>query len=158
MNIGIWESLPLMESRLRGLFARQGLDPRQITRARDAGQDLILSDREPFWGHLLPPADLYLISGLLLPRTLPEEGLVLSGGMGQEDAVTLSSIGEERAMLCLQREITLGGRVVGPFENRIPFDRNFNLYKNLAMGFALSLAQIFREEERGCDTVPLEFG
>jgi hypothetical protein len=50
-------------------------------------------------------------------------------------------------MLCLQREIFLKNTFIGPFERAVPYDRNYNLYKNLAAGFALALTLIFREEE-----------
>ena len=50
-------------------------------------------------------------------------------------------------MLCLQQEIRLGGRNIVPFEKKVVFNRNFSLYKNLATGFALSLARILFTEE-----------
>lgn len=50
-------------------------------------------------------------------------------------------------MLCVQQEIFLRGKNIVPFERKVRFDRNFSLYKNLATGFALSLAQILFTEE-----------
>ena len=50
-------------------------------------------------------------------------------------------------MLWVQQEICLNGKSILPFEKKVRFDRNFSLYKNLATGFALSLAQILFTEE-----------
>lgn len=148
MKIGISEPFPLLEYRLKDLYERHQLPhPPRAARETDEGFDLILSDRNFFDSQSLPHAALYLISGEILPKCLPEEGLVITGGMNSGDTVTLSSIGEDRAMLCLQREISLGNVFIGPFERAVPYDRNYNLYKNLAAGFALALTLFFREEE-----------
>ena len=148
MKIGILEPFPLLESRLQALFESSLLPspPRDAENTEDFF-DLILSDRNYFDDKSLPPASLYLISGEILPESLPESGLVITGRMNSSDTVTLSSIGEDRAMLCLQREIFLNNTFIGPFERAVPYDRNYNLYKNLAAGFALALTLIFREEE-----------
>ncbi len=148
MKIGISEPIPLLENRIRFLFRDFPLwEPPYSATAENAPFDVILWDRNRFDAQNLPKSSLYLISGEILPQALPEEGLVITGGMGIEDTVTFSSIGEDRAMLCLQQEIPVGERFIAPFEISVPFDRNYNLYKNLAAGFCLALTLMIREEE-----------
>ena len=74
-------------------------------------------------------------------------GVFLTGGMRNFDPVTFSSIGDDTAMLCLQQEIFWKGKSVVPFEKKVPFDRDFSLYKNLAASFAFCLAEaLFLED------------
>lgn len=78
---------------------------------------------------------------LCLPISI--EGLkarsVVSCGMLLKDSVTLSSIGEEKAMLCLQRNVDFFGVILQPFEKSIPFDRSLSIYRNVSIAFLLLL-------------------
>ena len=67
--------------------------------------------------------------------------------MASEDDVLLSSIGENSALICIQQELFHEGRVFLPSEQKIPFDRNFSVYKNLAAGFATVAAKFILGED-----------
>jgi hypothetical protein len=109
--------------------------------------DLVLSDK-PYLPD--PPyfrTFLCLIPGSAEPVLPIPHSILLRGGMNQEDPVTFSSIGDDTAMLCLQQEIFLMGKSIVPFEKKVPFDRNFSLYKNLASSFTFSLTELMFAEE-----------
>ena len=147
MNIAISEHLPILENLLRKQLSTMPTGRIHVEKAtRNGNYSLLLSDRSDLPREGFLRAELILVPGGFdfLQRT---EAVVLTGGMNREDAVSFSSIGEKRAMLCLQREIALEGTFIGPFEKSVPFDRNYTLYKNLAVGFALSLADILLREE-----------
>lgn len=149
VKIALMEHLPILET---FLIETAGKSPFQknLTIEKvspDETYDLILSDLSWYSPKGFSAASMILIPSYAHVIAPPENGLLLTGGMNQADPVTLSSIREDRAMLCLQQEISLFGNSVYPFEKPIPFNRSFSLYKNLAVGFALSLAeQIFGED------------
>ena len=150
MNIAFSEPYPILYrewKRRRELFSR-GNRIRLCSAEHCRRADLILSDRNSFRASLLPLGELYLVSGEAFIEEAPAEGILLTGGMSRWDAVTFTSIGEERAMICLQREVTLLGRSVFPFEKPVFYDHRLRLYRNLALGFSLALAeQLLGEEE-----------
>lgn len=148
MRIGLLETVPILREKLKSeriLYPFGGKIIAESAR-RDVRYDLILSDKKHF--HRLPyQASVFLIPGIADPLMIPSRGILLTGGMSHSDSVSFSSIGEEEALLCVQQEIRLGGRNIVPFEKKVVFNRNFSLYKNLATGFALSLAEILFTEE-----------
>jgi hypothetical protein len=149
MKILCSESFPLMETYLHECL-REFSWGKQICVEKSAPHkhcDLLLSDRTFFCGAEEPTTALTLIPGSCRVTDPPKDGLLLVCGMAPQDPVTLSSIGEDRAMLCLQQEISLFGCNVGPFESKIPFDRRYSLYKNLAVGLALYLAELLIRKE-----------
>ena len=114
---------------------------------RGNSYDLVLWDKNFLPENLSFQSEIFLVPGSARISALPRIGQVLTGGMNREDAVSFSSIGEEEALLCLGQEIFFQKRSIVPFEQKVSFDRNFSLYKNLATGFALSLlTQVFTEE------------
>ena len=146
MKIGLWETFPLMESllsQIAPLFPLAG--SLEVGRwEKNESYHIFLTDRA------LPPSASSEI--ILIPSSSERlwrdfSGQVITGGMGSSDPVTFSSIGEDRALLCLQQEILFCGREIVPFERPVPFRRNFSLYKNLAVTFALSLTEILFGEE-----------
>lgn len=148
MRIGLLETVPVLREKLKSeriLYPFGGKIVVESAR-RDARYDLILSDKK-YLSHLPYHANVFLIPGIGDSPVTSIHGIVLTGGMSHSDSVSFSSIGEEDAMLCVQQEIRLGGRNVVPFEKKVRFNRNFSLYKNLATGFALSLAEILFTEE-----------
>ncbi len=148
MKIGLLESVPILSEKLKSeriLYPFGGKIVVENVR-RSVRYDLILSDKKHF--HQLPyQASVFLIPGASDSLAIPSRGILLTGGMSHSDSVSFSSIGEEEAMLCVQREIHLRGHSIVPFEKKVRFNRNFSLYKNLATGFALSLAEILFTEE-----------
>ena len=148
MRIGLMEAVPILYEKLKSeriLYPFGGKIIVENAR-REISYDLILSDKKhlrqiPFC------ANVFLIPGIADSPLLPTRGILLTGGMSHADSVSFSSIGEEDAMLCLQREIRLMERNIEPFEKKVRFNRNFSLYKNLASGFVLSLAEILFTEE-----------
>ncbi len=149
MNIALAEHIPILEHSLKQKLHSFPFSSRiHLERATQGKEyDLILSDLDYLSDSWRFSSDLFLVPGRVGNRRFSVEGTVLTGGMNPADPVTFSSIGEDRAMLCLQQEIPFAGRNIGPFEKPIEFDRNFSLYKNLAMGFALALAEIWFGEE-----------
>lgn len=149
MRIGLLENLPILREKLKAeriLYPYGGKIIVESVR-RGAHYDLILSDKS-YLPRVFPcEATVLLVPGGAVIGSVPKEGILLTGGMALSDTVSFSSIGEEDAMLCVQREICLLGRNIVPFETKVRFDRNFSLYKNLATGFALSLARILFTEE-----------
>lgn len=146
MKIGLWETFPILEGLLKEMAPCFSLPSSLALFSLRTGEryHLLLTDR----AHLPPAqADCILIPGRREAPILSSCGQVLTGGMSRADPVTFSSIGEERALLCLQQEIVLCGQSIVPFERPIPFLRRYSLYKNLAAGFALSLAEILFGEE-----------
>ncbi len=149
MRIGLLETLPILREKLKSeriLYPYGGKIIAESIR-RGARYDLILSDKNYFPQTFPFYTSIFLVPGNAQIPVLPQEGIVLTGGMAHSDSVSFSSIGDEDAMLCVQQEIYLGGRNIVPFERKVRFDRNFSLYKNLATGFALSLAEILFTEE-----------
>ena len=148
------ETMPILQECLRRRATRHPLGDRMVLdRARyGASYDLFLSDRsflpDPFPFHV----EIGLIPGAGRGRDgeailFPREGVFLTGGMKCADPVTFSSIGDDTAMLCLQQEIFWKGKSIVPFEKKVPFDRNFTLYKNLAASFAFCLAEVLFLED-----------
>lgn len=149
MRIGLLETVPILREKLKSeriLYPYGGKIIAESIR-RGARYDLILSDKSYFPKALPCQADVFLLPGSADPRHVPHQGIVLTGGMAHSDPVSFSSIGDEDALLCVQQEIRLMGQNIVPFEKKVLFDRNFSLYKNLATGFALSLAEILFTEE-----------
>lgn len=149
MKIGFFETTAILQEKIRKekssfpLGEKLFLEP-----VRYGGEyDLVLSDK-PYLPN--PPSFrsfLCLVPGSAEP-ILPMQGVILlRGGMNREDPVTFSSIGDDTAMLCLQQELFFGGKSIVPFEKKVPFDRNFSLYKNLASSFTFSLAEFMFAEE-----------
>ena len=149
MNIAVREEIPLVRKRLDALFA-----------TRPYGRRLLLEDPIPtrhyalvlwegarFTPRLSAPSDVTLLPFSVPLVAPPECGTLLLGGMDGEAQVSFSSIGEESALLYVSREFFIGKTHVLPFEKKVPFDRRFSLYKNLAAGFALSLADLYFGEE-----------
>ncbi|MBR3837125.1 MAG: hypothetical protein IKJ74_03180 [Clostridia bacterium] len=149
MRIAIHEPFPILEGLLKHLLSQSKTAAPTFVEAAKYGEDydLFLSDRSWLPGDEEVRARLYLVPEEALSPCREVSGTVLIGGMNGADAVTLSSIGEERALLCLQQEILICGKWVSPFEKPIVFNRRYNLYKNLAAGFACTLAEILRGEE-----------
>ncbi len=149
MRIGLLESLPILREKLKSeriLYPYGGKIVVESVR-RGAQYDLILSDKSYLPETLPYRAKIFLVPSSASICSVPKGSLLLTGGMAHFDAVSFSSIGEEDALLCVQREILLRERNIVPFETKVHFDRNFSLYKNLATGFALSLARILFTEE-----------
>jgi hypothetical protein len=149
MRIGLLETLPILREKLKSeriLFPYGGKIVAESVR-RGAHYNLLLSDKSYFPKNLPCHADLFLFPGNAEIHFAPKRGMLLTGGMAHSDSVSFSSIGETDAMLCIQQEICINGKNIAPFERKVRFDRNFSLYKNLATGFALSLAEILFTEE-----------
>lgn len=149
MKIGFFETLPILQQKLTKEFSRDFVGKNLILEAvrEKEDYDLVLCDKNYFPAS--PPfrGKIYLVPGSARILSLPTEGILLTGGMNREDAVSFSSIGEESGMICLEKEIFLEGRSIFPYECKVPFDRSFSLYKNIASGFARSLiTQLFTEE------------
>ena len=146
MKIGFFEDVPVLEDKLKKVLASQkGL----LLEAVKSGEryDIVLCDKNYFPDKASFESRIYLVPGSARILALPEEGILLTGGMNREDAVSFSSIGETSALLCLGKEIFLHKKNIFPFEMKVPFDRSFSLYKNLAVGFALSLITLIFTEE-----------
>ena len=145
MKIALLEDFPLLHS----LLTLSPDLPSLLWEAPRNGQqyDLVLCDRA-FLLPPLPPSPLILVPHTCkIQPQVEADRLILRGGMDSESAVTLSSIKEEEAWLCLTREIRWQGRLLGPFEKKIPFRHSFSLFKNLAVGFARCLADPLLGEE-----------
>ncbi len=149
MKIGFFETTAILQEKIRkekSLF-RWGdqifLEPIRYGNA----YDLVLSDKPYLPNPLSFQSFICLVPGSAEPIPPIPNGILLRGGMNREDPVTFSSIGDDTAMLCLQQEIFIKGKSVVPFEKKVPFDRNFSLYKNLASSFTLSLAELMFAEE-----------
>lgn len=149
MRIAIHEPFPILEELLKHLLSQsKKAAPTLVEAAKCGGEyDLFLSDRVWLPGDEEVRARLYLVPEEAVSPCRDVSGTVLVGGMNGADAVTLSSIGDSRALLCLQQEILVCGKWISPFEKPIAFDRRYNLYKNLAAGFACALAEILQGEE-----------
>ena len=149
MKIGFWETLPILQSKMeREISLSPFREQIQTEKAREnAFYDLILCDKNYFPSQIPFQSGIYLIPGSARIFSPPEKGILLTGGMNREDSVSFSSIGEEEALLCLEREIFLGEKSIVPFEMKVPFDRSFSLYKNIASGFARTLITLFFTEE-----------
>lgn len=150
MRIALSEQFPILETALRESMAHLPHRHRPVLDGKSlAPCDLVLWDRNYFSAAIAPRAEVYLIPGGIRIEEEPLSGILLAGGMNRADPVTLSSIGEDRAMLCLQQEICFSGQNIAPFERPIFFDRRLNLYKNIAIGFALTLTEyLFGEVEK----------
>ena len=149
MNIGVFETVPVLLEKLK---SQRSLNPfgkhMTLERARQGGTyDLFISDR-PHTPDPLPfSAQLYLFPPNARTVTPPSKGQVLLCGMSAWDDLSFSSIGEENAFLCLQKEIIFCQKSIVPFEKKIPLDRNFDLYKNMASGLIFALAEMIFAEE-----------
>ena len=150
MKILCSEPFPLMETYLRDRLQEFSWGEKTpIEKSTPHGHcDLLLSDRTFFCGTEEPTAALTLVSGSCRVTSPPKDGLLLFCGMAPQDPLTFSSIGEDHAMLCLQQEISLHGYDMGPLEIKIPFDRKYSLYKNLAVGFALYLTELLQKGDQ----------
>ncbi len=149
MKIGFLENLPVLQEKLekdlKNLPFRKEL---VLESAREEGDyDLLLCDKNYLPASLPFQSKIFLVPGSARVPVLPEKGIFLTGGMNREDAVSFSSIGENCAFLCLEKEIFLPKKSILPFEQKIPFDRNYSLYKNLATGFAKILVTLIFTEE-----------
>lgn len=58
----------------------------------------------------------------------------ISCGMSSKDSVTYSSIGEERALICIQRKIIFLDKVYEPCEFPVFLHKNISEYQNLIVG------------------------
>lgn len=143
LHVAIQERLPLLETFFRESFSISATASSPVLIACKSGVecDVVLSDEREFFAPVYPRASVYLIPSSARILQGAATGVVLSGGMRLADAVTLSSIREEDAMLCVQREIRLGKTSVLPFERPIPFDRRYSIYKNIAVGFCRALTE-----------------
>lgn len=148
MRIALWEPFPLTETLLLSHLKKCPLRGTvSVEKARSGRRyDLVLFEGNYFPEQPFCTSDLWLVPASCTAKKLPE-GAFLTGGMGSDDDVSLSSIGEESALLCMQREIVQKERILFPFEKKIPFDYNFSLYKNLAAGFGLLAAKFYFGEE-----------
>lgn len=149
MKIGCFEKIPVLQNKLKKELSLSPFEKEiLLEKARDGKKyDLILWDQNYFPSRLPFQSHIFLVPGSAKIFALPEKGLLLTGGMNREDPVSFSSIGEEEALLCLGREIFLREKSLFPFEMKVPFDRNFSLYKNMALGFARTLVTLFFTEE-----------
>ena len=57
----------------------------------------------------------------------------VSCGMTPQSTLSFSSIGEDSAMLCLNRTICLKRRVLEPQERRVAYDRRLSVEENLLL-------------------------
>lgn len=148
MKIALWESFPLTETLLISHLKKNGTERLVSVEKAKFGEhyDLVLFEGSFFPEIPFCSSDLWLAPASCVPKKLPQ-GTFLTGGMGIDDDVSLSSIREKSALLCIQREIVGKGRSLFPRESKIPFNRNFSLYKNLAAGFALLWEKFFFGEE-----------
>jgi len=149
MQIALIEQLPILETLLQSVLRKSPYRSQIVLQKAEKTRlyDLALSDRIFFSEPHFCRAQLYLVPSEAKMEKNFFCGTLLTGGMSAADPVSLSSIGEDRAVLCVQQEICLCGKNIDPFEKPIPFDRNFSLFKNLAAGFVLALTeQIFGEE------------
>lgn len=150
MQIAVSEPFPLLENLLRkNLRNKPYCQNLCIQPAKNctAPVALFLSDETTFPGRFFVEAELVILqSAVALPKNA-EAFPFLCAGMGLSDSLTLSSIRETEAMLCLQKEVRFGDLVLEPLEEKIPFDPNFSIYKNIAAGFVGVLLDRFYEEE-----------
>ena len=58
---------------------------------------------------------------------------VISCGMSRRSTVSFTSIGEQKAMLAVNRSIRAGNRLTEQCEMHCPFDRNLSIYENLVL-------------------------
>ena len=65
---------------------------------------------------------------------LPRVKSAISCGMREIDSVTFSSIGEEKAFICIRRRLSFLTSFYDPCEFPSPFNRNFSVYHNLVLG------------------------
>ena len=149
MTIGFFETTPILQEKIRKEeayhFLKEKLHLEPISFGKE--YDLVLSDKAYLPNPLFFRCGICLVPGTAENLPIIPQGILLSGGMSREDSITFSSIGEDSAMLCLQKEIFLGGKSIVPFEKKVLFDRNFSLYKNLASAFTFCLAQFMFAEE-----------
>ena len=123
MRIGLLETLPILREKLKKESALYPFGAKILAESVRHGKqyDLILSDKAYFPESLSCRAKLFLVPGSARIKTLPDEGILLTGGMAYSDTVSFSSIGEEDAMLCVQQEICLDEKNVLPFEKKVHF-------------------------------------
>ncbi|MBR4287987.1 MAG: hypothetical protein IKT50_00955 [Clostridia bacterium] len=148
MKIALWEPFPLTETLLRSHLKKIGAEHLVSVEKAEFGKhyDLVLFEASFFPEDPFCSSDLWLVPASCTVKKLPQ-GAFLTGGMGIDDDVSLSSIREKNALMCIQREVVIKHQSLIPQERIIPFDRNFTLYKNLAAGFALLWAKNFFGEE-----------
>ena len=158
MNIAVYETFPILETALKRSLSPFSSAVHLERARRNVLYDLMIWDlsflprKRPFRTEIL------LIPGFLSAEKFSGTGKAFSVGMNRNDPVTLSSIGEDRAMLCLQREIFWKGISIGPFEKPVFFDRNYSLYKNIVLGFTVSLAEFVWKEQTPYDRRDFESG
>lgn len=152
MRIGFLEPFPILLGLVETQMKQRGFGNRVHleTANPEKEYDLLISDFS-YYSKSAPRSAVTLISGSARVFSPPEKGILISLGMKGCDTVTLSSILEDKAMLCLQQEICVFGQNLGPFEKPIVFDRSYSLYKNLSAGFALCLAESYFGEEENND-------
>lgn len=155
MLIAIREDLPLIRTRLTDLLSHhphrdkiriESVSPFPHTAPQDPIPHLLLWEGAVYSPRVSAPSRLTVIP-FAVPLAAPPEGEVLFAGMEIEAAISFSSIGERDALLCISREFSFAGESILPFEKKVPYDRNYTLYKNLAAGFALALADLYFGEE-----------
>ena len=148
MNVAFWEPFPLTETLFSKILAETDL--KKLVSAEKARHekhyDLVLFEGSRFPEAPFCSAEIWLTPSSCTAKKRPD-GLFLTGGMASEDDVLLSSIGENSALICIQQELFHEGRVFLPSEQKIPFDRNFSVYKNLAAGFATVAAKFILGED-----------
>ena len=149
MKIGFLETIPILRHQIAAKQNQKNFERKFHIEKAKSGEiyDLVLSDQNYLPEALSFESKLFLIPGFARVSAVPENSILLTGGMNREDAVTFSSIAEEKAMLCLQKEIFLGKKSILPFEAPVPFDRGFGLYHNLASGFVFALADLIFGED-----------
>lgn len=148
MKIALWEPFPLTETLLRSHLKHCGISHLVSVEKAKFGKkyDLVLFEGKFFPEVPFCCSDLWLVPASCQVKKLPQ-GTFLTGGMGIDDDISLSSIHEKNALICIQREIAVNAQTLIPQEQIIPYDRNFTLYKNLAAGFSMLWTKFFLGEE-----------
>jgi len=59
----------------------------------------------------------------------------VSAGMGPKATLSFSSIGDETAVLSVNREVDFFGNIICPCEIRVNFIKSLSVYENMVYGF-----------------------
>lgn len=146
--IAILEKYPLLERKLKKSIAEKSYRGQIIISKEEENADIILSDERHFSGSGFDASKIVIASSdAIFPNDHAPKNLLLCG-MHNADAITLSSIREDHAMLCIQREIEFEELKILPFETWIGFDRNYDIYKNISIGFITTLFDLYFGEEK----------